>query len=236
MRALILAAGRGLRLHPHTLDIPKCLLKVGGKELLEYQLDALYSYNIKGVALVTGHHADKVKGKAGNRAKCIFNPLYDKGGILFSFQAAKDYVYGKEFIYMAGDIIFHPKILELILNQKGDIVLGVEKKECDEEDSKALISEGEIIKMGKKIKPVSNKELMTEFVHIAKFSEKGSQLFFDSISDVFKEHGKYAFMMDALNAVIKRGIKLIPVYVSDLPRIEIDFIGDLEKARNMIFH
>ena len=41
MRALLLAAGLGTRLRPITNKIPKCLIKINGKPLLEYWLDLL---------------------------------------------------------------------------------------------------------------------------------------------------------------------------------------------------
>lgn len=232
MKAVILAAGIGTRLLPYTKNTPKCLLKVADKELLDFQLDALYFCNINDISIVTGHFADKVKNKAGNRARCIFNPLYNQGGILLSFQAAKDYLYGHEFVYLASDIIFHPEILKMVLNTKGDIVIGVEEKECDEEDSKALIKNEEIIKMGKEINKTCDDESITEFVHIAKFSKRGSISFFDSFIDIIKGDNN-AYMMDALNLVSKMGVKLTPAYVKSLPRIEIDFPEDLQRAEKI---
>ncbi len=233
MKAVILAAGMGSRLTTHSDHTPKCLLEVGGKALLDHQLDALYSNNIKDINIVTGHLADKIKAKASNRAKCVFNPLYNKAGILYSLQAVKEYLYDHEFICMAGDIIFNPEILRLILDAKGDIVLGVERKKCDDEDSKVLISNNEVIKMGKKLNKINNGELITEYVHIAKFSEKASKVFFDNVEKLIKAGDKNAYMMCALNDTLKNGIKAIPVYSNGFPRTEIDFIEDLEKARRM---
>jgi len=233
MKALILAAGMGTRLIPYSKDIPKCLLKVGNKELLDYQLDALNSYNIDDIKVVTGYLADKVKNKVGSRAKCIFNPLYNKGGILYSIQAVKEHLYGHEFICLAGDIIFYPEVLGVILNTKGDIILGVQKKKFDDEDSKALINNGEVIKMGKKLRPISDGETIAEYVHIAKFSGNSSKVFFDNVEKLIKSGENNAYMMDALNNTIKNGIKIVPAYSDGIQRTEIDFIEDLKKARKM---
>ena len=43
MKAIILAAGASKRLRPLTDDIPKCLIQIGEKPILEYQLDAVDS-------------------------------------------------------------------------------------------------------------------------------------------------------------------------------------------------
>ena len=51
--AIILAAGRGSRLKQLTDEIPKCLLKVGGKSLLEWQMSALRSAGIASYNLIS---------------------------------------------------------------------------------------------------------------------------------------------------------------------------------------
>ena len=233
MKALILAAGIGTRLIPHTNNTPKCLLKVGGKELLDYQLDALVSSGINEIFIVTGYLSDKIRNKAGNKAKFVNNPFYNKYGILYSFQVAKKLLYDKEFVCLSSDILFNPEILDIVLRTKGDIVIGVEKKICDDEDTKAIISNGEIIKTGKSIRQTNKDESIAEFVHIFKFSRNGSKIFFENVDSLIESGNHNALMVDALNATIERSIKIIPAYTNGFQRIEIDFIGDLEKARNL---
>src|SRR6185503_13206340 len=54
MRAIILAAGRGSRMGQLTAEIPKCLVQLGGKPLLEWQTGALRAAGIDRIAVVTG--------------------------------------------------------------------------------------------------------------------------------------------------------------------------------------
>jgi len=61
MRALILAAGLGTRLRPYTLETPKCLVRVGGKPLLEYWLDMLCNNGISPVLVNLHYLAEKVE-------------------------------------------------------------------------------------------------------------------------------------------------------------------------------
>jgi len=61
VNALLLAAGRGTRLRPLTERIPKCLVPIRGKPLLEYWLDTLLSNGIREVLINTHHLAGMVE-------------------------------------------------------------------------------------------------------------------------------------------------------------------------------
>jgi mannose-1-phosphate guanylyltransferase len=69
MRALLLAAGLGTRLQPLTDHIPKCLIEIGGKPLLEYWITMLYNGGVYPLLVNLHHHADKV-------ANFIYNSPY----------------------------------------------------------------------------------------------------------------------------------------------------------------
>ena len=55
MKAIILAAGSGSRLLPITKEIPKCLIRVSDKCILDYQLDALLELEITDIAIITSN-------------------------------------------------------------------------------------------------------------------------------------------------------------------------------------
>ena len=60
MKAVILAAGVARRLYPLTLEIPKCLLKVGAHPIVDYQLSSLQSSGVTDVAVAVGYFREKV--------------------------------------------------------------------------------------------------------------------------------------------------------------------------------
>lgn len=60
MKAIILASGIGRRLQPLTKNLPKPLIKVNKKTILEYQLDNLLKCNIKKIIITTGPFEDKI--------------------------------------------------------------------------------------------------------------------------------------------------------------------------------
>jgi len=60
MKAFLLAAGKGTRLHPMTENTPKCLMPIGGKPLLEIWIRLLAHHGITDVLINTHHLARKV--------------------------------------------------------------------------------------------------------------------------------------------------------------------------------
>lgn len=65
MRALLLAAGLGTRLRPLTDTVPKCLVPIHGRPLLDYWLDRLLEAGIERVLINTHWHAGKVVEHVG---------------------------------------------------------------------------------------------------------------------------------------------------------------------------
>lgn len=66
MRAMILAAGRGERLRPLTDSIPKPLIEVGGKPLIEYHIQSLSSAGFREIVINQGHLGDQLPTVIGN--------------------------------------------------------------------------------------------------------------------------------------------------------------------------
>ncbi|MEW6670531.1 MAG: nucleotidyltransferase family protein [Thermodesulfobacteriota bacterium] len=60
MKAFLLAAGVGSRLRPYTDTLPKCLIPIHGKPLLQIWLELLDRYRIREVLINIHHHPDKV--------------------------------------------------------------------------------------------------------------------------------------------------------------------------------
>lgn len=60
MKAIIPVAGRGTRLRPHTLTVPKPLVRVGGRPVISYILDDLLALGVDEIVFVVGYLRDVV--------------------------------------------------------------------------------------------------------------------------------------------------------------------------------
>lgn len=76
LSAILMAGGKGERLRPMTLDIPKPLLKVGDKAIIDYNIEALARCGITDITVTTRYLADKIEEHfrgpvAGVKVKCV---------------------------------------------------------------------------------------------------------------------------------------------------------------------
>ena len=69
MRAMILAAGRGERLRPLTDEVPKPLVAVGGKPLIEYHLETLAAAGFREVVINQGHLGNLLPATLGDGSR-----------------------------------------------------------------------------------------------------------------------------------------------------------------------
>ncbi|MEW6041926.1 MAG: sugar phosphate nucleotidyltransferase, partial [Elusimicrobiota bacterium] len=69
MRAIILAGGRGTRLYPYTTVLPKPLMPVNEKPVLEIIINRLKKYNFNNITIATGYLAELIESYFGNGEK-----------------------------------------------------------------------------------------------------------------------------------------------------------------------
>jgi len=69
MRAMILAAGRGERLRPLTDEIPKPLVEVAGRPLIEHHLEALSAAGFREVVVNQGHLGGRLRDRLGDGSR-----------------------------------------------------------------------------------------------------------------------------------------------------------------------
>lgn len=71
LRAVILAGGKGTRLHPFTVSFPKPLVPLGDRPVLEVLLQRLARFGVTDITLTLGHLAELVKAYFGQRRQML---------------------------------------------------------------------------------------------------------------------------------------------------------------------
>jgi len=120
VRAIILAAGRGSRMGDQTDLQPKCLTKLSGQPLLQWQLEALHQAGLNEIAIVTGYHADSLDAYADQH---FHNPRWHETNMVMSLTAASEWLAETDCIISYSDIVYHPSIVKRLLAMPQDIVI-----------------------------------------------------------------------------------------------------------------
>jgi len=225
MKAIILAAGKSTRLLPLTKETPLCMLKVNGRTILERQIYNLKASGIKEITVITGYFSEKLGPFCEQiGVQSIFNPFYAVSGMASTLWMAKEKL-KDGFLFLYSDILFDQKIIDGLLQNKGDICLAVKKNELREEAEK-IIEEGGIIE--RLSKTVSDEE-NGEFVGLAKFSGQGAAKLMNELDRTLRIDLTPTFI-DVINGLIRKGEKVDAYDIKEARFIDIDFPEDLKRA------
>jgi len=133
MKVLLLAAGRGKRLGELSQNQNKCMIEIGGKTLLERNLDCASSLSEIGeIVIVVGYRAEDIINKYGisHRGKKIRYVIqWEQKGLVDAISWAQDAIAGEDFMLMLGDELLiqprHKEMIELFNKEKLFGVCGV---------------------------------------------------------------------------------------------------------------
>ncbi|MCA9539847.1 MAG: phosphocholine cytidylyltransferase family protein [Myxococcales bacterium] len=123
MRAIIIAAGQGSRLRPHTDDRPKTMVEVADRPLLHHQLAVYRRFGVTDVVVIGGYKRRSLRTLG---ARVVPNHEYLTNNILMSLFCAGPRLVG-DVLVSYGDIIFTPKVLERVLETPLPGVLAVDR-------------------------------------------------------------------------------------------------------------
>ncbi|MBU1180417.1 phosphocholine cytidylyltransferase family protein [Patescibacteria group bacterium] len=246
MKGIIIAAGLGSRLMPHTDTKPKCLLDVAGKTILDRMLDVFQKAGIENMAIVRGYKKEFI-----NISDISYyeNIDYRNNNILHSLFYAEEAM-EDEFIFSYSDIIYGADVLKKLIDCPADIALVADYSWQGGYIGRDQhpITEAELVKaenysvtrVGKDV--VAPNEASGEFIGLGKFSKKGSEILkkeFYRLKDFYKtqadqkfQNAKFfrkAYMTDMFQELIDEGYDVNVVRI-DGGWHEIDTPQDLERA------
>ena len=237
LKAIILAAGEGMRLRPYTLDRPKCMVEVDGQSLLDRQLAVLGTEAIQPIVLIGGYRVEMLKRF---NIEVRVNPRYGETNMVWTLFCAEDDLDG-DVLLCYGDIVYSQEILRALLESKADIAVAIDldwenywrarnEDPLDDAETLKLGPDGRILEIGQKPKSLS--EIEGQYMGLMKFSAKGVQLLKKTFHDAKSEGsllGKLienAYMTDLLQAMINLNYRLDAVLVSG-GWVEVDTVSDL---------
>jgi len=229
-QAVILAAGRGRRLGPRVEEFPKCLLKVGGKTLLDHQLAMLAAAGIDDICVVTGYHKDVVAHACRGRAHLIDNPDWATTNSLYSFSLTRHWV-ERSVVVMNCDVLAERSILTRLLQDASSSFAFDSSSGDDEEHMKVEVSDGCLKSMSKSLAAA---RVHGENVGMLHFSGHDAKALYEHAAAILAKEGRNYWMAAAVDA-LSHDCDLRGVDIAGSTWIEIDYQEDLEMARQCIW-
>jgi choline kinase len=231
LRALILAAGAGTRLRHLTEGRPKCLVPVGGRPLLDHQLEALRAVGVEDVVLVVGFEADQVRrhvqvGQTGGDATWVVNEEWDRTNSIYSFYLAARYLGDDDLLLFNCDILFDARLLRRLTEPAGSLIAVDSQAPRLAGEMNVRHEGGVVTAIGKHLDPAATDAVS---VQLARFDVAGSGRVREELERLVRDDVRDAFPTSAYGPLIEAG-GLRTVEAGDLPWAEIDTVEEHEQA------
>ena len=230
-KAVLLAAGSGTRLEQVTQGLPKCLIAVGGRLVLDRQLDALAAAGIDDITVVAGYRADRVIDHLAGRCRVVVNERFATTNSIVSLELAAPHVAGDAFVFQNADVVYEPALMQRFVTAPRPNACLVDPYlpwSADEYD--VATHEGRIVRYARDV-PAS--ESVGRSGQLMKIGAADSAAFFARLRELVSADGVGGFPNQAYD-VLMQGEGLWPVYTAGLHWWEIDTADDYDRANRGI--
>ena len=243
MRAIILAAGRGQRLQqPEHQQIPKCLLRFGGKTLLERHLLALRECGVSEVVLALGFKRELIEAEIDRMRvtpapEIVINPGFELGSVLTVHTAAQPLGRGGDVLLMDADVLYHTQILKALVAGERAVnrVLMDRDFEAGDEPVKLCLRGAVPVELRKRVAPDLQYDTVGESVGFFRFDEAGARRLTEIVAGYVARGASDMPHEEAVRDLIREHDHAFDVAdVTGLPWIEIDFPQDVARAEREI--
>ncbi len=247
-RAVILAAGFGSRLMPHTEKKPKCMVEIAEKTILQRQTEVFKARNIEDIAIVTGHASTAVP-RDGYRI--YENPEYATTNMVASLMKARDWIENGhgDVIISYGDIVFNSGVLDVLIQDSDSDAYVVSDNKwkkywemrmdnpLDDAETFRLDKNGFVTELGKK--PKIPAEVQGQYIGLQRWSSNAlAKIFaiYDSLDRNITYDGQsfdQMYMTSFIQTLINTGllVKAVPI---ENGWLELDTVDDYKLYQDLI--
>lgn len=238
-RVVILAAGEGRRLRPHTADRPKALVPLLGRPLLDYQLEALASAGLDDVTLVTGYRSEALSGV---RCARVHNPGYAVTNMVASLMCARSLLDGSRDLLVAySDIVYEARLPAALAAAPAPLATCVDtdwlrlwKVRMDDPLADAetlrLDGEGRILEIGSR--PSSYEEIQGQYVGLTLVRREAQEAAVRCYDALPSEARARLDFTGLLQRLVDSGTPVVAVPAAG-GWLELDTVSDLERYERL---
>ena len=235
MKAIILAAGRGSRLGPHTDDKPKTLLQLGDKPLIQRSLENLRHSGIEQVVVVVGYRHKMIEEViyrhfASDFCKVVINSDYTRGSGSSLICARQDI--SGDVLILESDLLYDLEVVKRIIAPNIQNALAMGHFRHGRKEVKIYLNNGHIAKAA--WGDPDDKEAAGDWVGFTRLNSESAGVLQQMLHQTSDEQGSELNYEDFLFRLLRQ-FPFQAVYIDDLPWIEIDNHIDFIRAQTEIY-
>jgi len=230
MKAIIMAAGIGKRLHALNINKPKCLITIGSKTLIRRSVDLLVSKGISDITVIVGYKSDLIRNELNNDVAYYENPDFQTNNSIKSLWYAKDLL-EDDVLLLNGDLYYEQGILDYAINQTNPVVMLADSTRIDNADYRFGFSGNQINRYGKHL---TNHETDGEYVGIVRIDKCFIKKFKQTLEEMITSGKSNIWWEDVLYSFIS---KQIPIHYFDVAGTfwsEVDTLQDYNYLQKWI--
>jgi len=234
MKAIILAAGKGKRLAPITNRIPKALINIGGKTILERLFGVLSECGVSDVLIVVGYLEEQIRTFVKNyndndiNIEIISNKEYESTDNMYSVMLCEKKCIDDSIIILNGDLIVSSEIIKTAIEAPTSN-MPVEMDPDIKDGQRILIENDRIKAIGK-----TQKIAQGIGINIVKFTAEDALFFFKTINRIINsENRRKEWFEVGINELAEK-VDIKPISISGKYWAEIDDLEDIKKVREKL--
>ncbi|MBN2294589.1 MAG: phosphocholine cytidylyltransferase family protein [Pirellulales bacterium] len=228
MKAIIMAAGVGSRMRPLTDTIPKCLIDIAGKAVIEHQISAFTKCGIKDIVVVVGYLAEKIRSRLGGGVTYVLNWDYLSTNSIVSLFLAKEHL-DSDCLIINSDVICEPSVIRSMRNCNSDICVALNTDWKLEKGYKTSVRNGCITDMSMDLTPET---IFGEYAGIIMIRKAASAKVLQKLEEFIDQKRTGEWFENVFAALAREGEKIGFTDVKGKSWFEVDNIDELEEARN----
>ena len=230
MKAIIMAAGIGKRLHALNINKPKCLIRVGSTTLIRRSVNLLVSKGISDITVIVGYKSDLIRNELNNDVTYFENPDFHITNSIKSLWYAKDLL-EDNVLLLNGDLFYEHEILDYAINQTNPVVMLADSTRIDKADYRFGFSGNQINRFGKHL---TNQETDGEYVGIVRIDQSFIKTFKQTLEDMITAGKSNIWWEDVLYSFIEKNIPIHYFDVAGTFWSEVDTLQDYNYLQNWI--
>lgn len=230
MKAIIMAAGIGRRLHDLNMNKPKCLLTAGSETLIRRSVNLLISKGISDITVIIGYKANLIRNELNHNVTFFENPFFLTTNSIMSLWYARD-ILEENVLLLNGDLYYEHGILDYAINQTNAVVMLADSSRIDNADYRFGFNGNQINRFGKHL---TNQETDGEYVGIVRIDQSFIKTFKQTLQELIAAGKANIWWEDVLYSFIS---KQVPIHYFDVAGTfwtEVDTLRDYNYLQNWI--